>query len=344
MKVITVRNVNDALFHGLPYLLREGVKEDSRNGSVIVAPGPVMTEYTHPMERVVFSPTRDANPFFHLMEALWMLAGRNDLDWPLYFNSRFKEFSNDGKYVHGAYGQRWRVWFGMDQLFVIGNELKNNPKSRRAVLAMWSAGGDLAELTTSEGRKIGGLKSKDVPCNTHIYFDLRYGKLNMTVCNRSNDVIWGAYGANAVHLSMLQEYMAAWIGVPVGVYRQFSNNFHVYLDVYNTDKLQQIAQESYQTNYYAVRGDRSVILVEPSPLVSTNVDEWNSDLLSFLGDPKRHNTYKNSFFNDVARPMYMGWYARKNKEGSGLEEVERIKATDWQRACVEWIARRERKH
>ena len=33
-------------------------------------------------------------------------------------------------------------------------------------------------------------------------------KLCMTVCNRSNDMLWGAYGANVVHMSMLQEFVA----------------------------------------------------------------------------------------------------------------------------------------
>ena len=49
---------------------------------------------------------------------------------------------------------------------------------------------------------------EEIPCNTAIYFKVREGKLNMTVSNRSNDVIWGTFGANVVHMSILQEYVA----------------------------------------------------------------------------------------------------------------------------------------
>ena len=50
----------------------------------------------------------------------------------------------------------------------------------------------------------------------------------MTVCNRSNDMLWGAYGANAVHMSMLQEYLASRLEIAVGEYTQISDSFHVY--------------------------------------------------------------------------------------------------------------------
>ena len=89
MKVINARNVNDALAAGLRYLWAEGIPETSRNGPVLVAPTPVTTVYSHPTERVLLSPTRDANPFFHLMESLWMLAGKNDIALPVQFNKRF---------------------------------------------------------------------------------------------------------------------------------------------------------------------------------------------------------------------------------------------------------------
>ena len=50
----------------------------------------------------------------------------------------------------------------------------------------------------------------------------------MTVCNRSNDMIWGLLGANAFHFSFLHQVMAESIGVPMGYYYQFSNNAHFY--------------------------------------------------------------------------------------------------------------------
>lgn len=346
MKVFEVDNVNEAVARSLPYLLAEGLRETSRNGDVIVAPGPVMTIYNKPCERVLFSQTRDANPFFHLMESLWMLCGRNDLAFPLYFNKRFAGYSDNGMHIHGAYGHRWRKWFGIDQLGIIVRELQKNPDSRRAVLTMWSPLGDLVPLDLGNHEpSTGGLKGKDVPCNTQCYFDLRQGKLNMTVTNRSNDAIWGAYGANVVHFSVLQEYLASWLEVEVGVYRQFSNNFHVYLDVYNEEKLQKIASESWESDYYKhpslpIRTEQC----EAFPLMSEGIDNFNEDLLDFFGAPDVRRGYRDPFFGEVAVPMYLAWEERKMKQGNGLRWIEEISATDWKLACLHWIARRERKH
>ena len=350
MKVIEVDNVNQAVAQALPYLLSEGIREKSRNGDVLVAPGPVMTIYKKPTQRVLFSKTRDANPVFHLMESLWMLAGRNDLKWPVYFNSRFASYSDDGVHCHGAYGYRWRLWFGMDQIQTIAEELRTNPNSRRAVMAMWSPAGDLCAIGAQNDKgeiveQVGGLRCKDVPCNTHAYFDTRNGALNMTVCNRSNDAIWGAYGANAVHFAVMMEYMAAYIGCKVGVYRQFSNNFHAYTDIYNEEKLEQIAQEAAATNYYEEQEgtlfDGGKKALRPHPLVSVrDIEKWNNDLRQFNEDPLGLRTYSDPFFNTVAAPMYLAWAQRKEKKGDGLAQIEAIAAEDWKHACVQWAAKR----
>ena len=84
---------------------------------------------------------------------------------------------------------------------------------------MWDAKKDLTHLNIS----------KDLPCNTHVYFSIRDGFLDMTVCNRSNDLIWGCCGANAVHMSYLQEYVAIMCGVDIGFYTQsYLESHHEY--------------------------------------------------------------------------------------------------------------------
>ena len=328
---ITANSVSEALSSALRYMQHAGVEESSRNGSVLVAPTPVCTTYRTPTNRVLFSPMRNANPFFHLMEALWMLSGRNDLAWPMFFNKRFKEYSDDGLSIHGAYGDRWRNWFGIDQLKAIVELLRRDANSRRAVLQMWSAESDLLK------------NGKDVPCNTHIYFDLRQGKLNMTVCCRSNDLWWGAYGANVVHFSMLQEYLAAWLMVPIGEYRQFSNNFHLYTDVVRRSDLINLAVDVDGHDYY--RGEVNDPFVAAIAIQTTGVPMslWDTDLHRFMSDPAGDTLYHHDFFNNVAAPMYMAWYDRKNKLNSGLLSAQAISAPDWRVACVEWINRAEKK-
>lgn len=371
MYVINARNVNDALYQGLQYLATHGIKEDSRNGSVLVAPGPVTTVYAHPWERVLVCPERDANPFFHLMEAIWMMAGRRDVAFVQQFNSRIGKYSDDAVNLHGAYGYRWRTWFGYDQLSAVAEELRRDPNTRRAVLTMWDASNfavnHMNEAPGTNGDFVtleqGG---KDVPCNTHIYFDVRGGKLNMTVCCRSNDIWWGAYGANAVHFSVLQELMAVWCGVQMGVYRQVSNNYHLYTAVVPTDGTDLVAtayRDSVFTNViYAnewENADMTGWIVQPTLETIAGPLEGKADgpeaATTFLQEcedfciaPLEDRNYQHEFFPNTLRPMYEAYTIRKTKlgilpESNGLSIASRIQAPDWQYACMEWIARRELK-
>lgn len=319
-----VRNVNQAVTEGIWKLKTMGVRESSRNGEVIVFPEPVTTLYERPAERVLFWPERDANPVFHLMESIWMLAGRDDLAFVEYFNSRMRNFSDNGQRLNGAYGHRWRKRFSCDQLVALIKHLKSDPTSRRAVLTMWGPVQNLQNL-----------ESKDVCCNTQTYFEIREGHLNMTVLCRSNDLIWGAYGANAVHFSFLQEFMASALDVPLGVYRQFSHNLHLYTELYDFKKYLDMPPDYTCWDGY-LQG------IQPRSIMDS--DDWGGflrDCERFCAapfDPPRG--YRHSFFPEVAYPMAMVTKTRKEKTGDGYFWANNIKADDWQVATVEWILRR----
>jgi hypothetical protein len=321
MQIISSRNVNEALLLGLQAVNEYGVLRDSRNGPVKVFKTPVTTIYERPTERVVFYPERDANPFFHFMEGLWMIAGRNDVKWISQFNSSIVNYSDDGVTFHGAYGYRWRKHFGFDQLSVIADLLRKNPDDRRIVLQMWDPKVDL------------GRDGKDFPCNTTIKFRICDGQLDMTVENRSNDMIWGAYGANAVHFSMLHEFMAAWIHVPVGHYWQISTNFHAYVAT--------MEKHSSLLSLGAGFDDYSIGKVEPFPMVSTLTEAWMQELDMFISEGAVLG-FHDKFFKKVAIPMLLSWQAYKNKEYNRAIHIlsDNCAATDWTKAGIEWIERR----
>src|SRR4051812_36910906 len=113
--VIKAVGVNDALVSGLWWLNATGELSESRNGRVLVSPEPVITEYQEPTQRVLLNPVRDANPFFHLLESMWMLAGQNDVRFVQHYAANMKAFSDDQTTLHGAYGHRWRHALGYDQ-------------------------------------------------------------------------------------------------------------------------------------------------------------------------------------------------------------------------------------
>lgn len=346
MYINNAQSVSEALSNGLHALRVFGIKQPSRVGDVIVKPNPVMTVYQNPTQRVLFSPLRDANPFFHVMESLWMLAGRNDLGWLSQYNKRMTSYSDDGGQTQpGAYGYRWRNYFGYDQLETIIVELKNNPQTRRCVLSMWDGGQrDMFERGVPEYSDLSSALSgsADVPCNTHAYFDTIDGRLNMTVCNRSNDIWWGAHGANAVHFSFLLEYVAAMTGIPMGVYRQFSNNYHIYTNVVAEHLLMPVARDVEASDAYYVPGTgRSQSAgLRTIPLV-TYTESFLEELRQFMaGDDGLY--VKNTFFRDVAAPMRQAWQAHKAKNyDDAIHYAETIRAEDWRKACIEWLKRRK---
>lgn len=341
MHVINAVNVNDALHHGLRHLQDFGHSEPSRNGTVRVAPHPVTTVYARPEERVLFSPLRNANPFFHYLESLWMLAGRQDVQFPARYAAQMQLYSDDNATLNGAYGYRWRNHFGYNQLSVVIAELKANPSSRRCVVSMWDAV-DAQQLASSvgapeTGEYIGDLKfaiagSKDVPCNTQIFFRVLAGRLDMTVLCRSNDAIWGTYGANAVHFSVLQEYMASQIGIGMGLYYQVANNFHIYTDRPDVNNLLEsvyVADDRYRN------ARLNVVRRLPMFNAPTVVEE---ELRQFMAEPTLMTTYRNDAFN-VGSIMAKGHALYKSGDLQAAIYLFTHLDIDWCVAGREWLER-----
>lgn len=361
-------------------------RQDSRNGPVYrFMGGPVTITYTNPLERVLFNRARDANPFFHLYEALWMLAGRNDVAPLRYYVSTIDQFSDDGKTFNGAYGYRWRHadkyclierYFPcrVDQLKVIIDHLRNNPTSRRPVLHMSNVQDDLLKMDTT----------KDQCCNLLAMFDIReeasdlaYGPnhpdvesgkaeagkplyethryLDMTVINRSNDMIWGMLGANVVHFSFLQEYMATCIGVEVGHYHQVTNNLHVYEWNWKPEEwLNDRTPDFYSMGFPLHWEDEAYNpglpyrWFSPSRFVGTPLlaDQgvFDSEVQFFVELHRQDSLarpFENRFLRTVAQPACIAWhYHKRHKYGDSLYAASHIHDLDWRMACVNWLTKR----
>ena len=332
MLVINARNVNDAWDQARQLLNTRHVVRPSRVGEVWECDQPVTTAYARPLERVLFNPLRNANPFFHIMEGLWMLSGSNDICWISQFNKRMFEYSDDGVTQHAAYGHRWRKAFDMDggaeddyadQLLKIIRMLRKNPDERRAVLTAWNPLWDLERP-----------ELKDVPCNTQAYFKIREGRLAMVVTCRSNDIVWGCYGANVVHMSMLQEYMAAMIGVPVGPYWQVSDSWHAYTERWNEFGGADLTPTC---DYYST-SRHGFPTVQPYPMVT--VPETFDDELAYWMERSVDRTFSNTFFPDVAEPLYKAWEAYKSGDlAKAILLADLCEASDWRLAACQWLDR-----
>ena len=339
MLVVNARNVQQIIPETARALLRVGVNRNSRNGKVRAFPEPVTSVYRKPLERVIFWADRDANPFFHLYESLWMLGGLNTVEPLAQYVERMRNFSDDGVTFHGAYGYRWRNHFNLDQLPAIIEGLKANPDDRRQVLSMWDANADL------------GRQGKDLPCNLQCVFSVTHdNRLDMMVTNRSNDMIWGAYGANAVHFSVLQEYIAAGVGVPVGVYRQVSNNLHVYEGLFEVlADLADDAGNPYipENIHWSMRDPYYSGSVEVMPLVK-DFSTFNAELEMYLTNYSAMG-FTEPFLRKIAVPMHAAYAIFKdtnnpNRYDHALAVLANMpEKNDWRRAGEEWIMRRKDK-
>ncbi len=336
MFVINVDGVNQALIEGMDLINQYGVFEPTRNGPAFRAPMPVATVTNKPTERVLYHAWRDANPFFHLYEALWMFAGRNDIAPLTRFVSRFNEYSDDGVTMNAAYGYRWRCEFETDQLSAIVGMLRSDRKTRHCVLQMWSVGRDLGTVT------------KDHACNIAATFQVGIDdRLHLTVFCRSNDLIWGAHGANAVHFSMLLEYVALSAGLAIGTMTQVSVNYHAYERVfYHVDKGRRAcATEDF--DLYEIGTVRTF------PLMQSDQKSWDEQVKHFVGRYSNiHHRdflgsdrayYEDPFFIEIAQPMIRAHYMFKELRDfdGAMEELNRMPSNnDWRRAGCDWILRR----
>lgn len=280
----------------------------SRAGDVLTIEDPVVLTLHNPLARVLTDPTRNCNHTFHLMEVVWMLAGRSDVEWLAEFNKRMPEFANDGR-VWGAYGDRWMLG---DQIRVTAAKLKWDPNTRQAVIAMWDASKDNIS------------DKNDYPCNTHIYFRRVNSKLNMTVCNRSNDLVWGMLGANIVHMTYLHELVSIMSGIPLGVYRVFTNNLHIYERHWHLlESRHSVPPFTHECTVPILQGNESYgDLVEDCIGLIEGQDE----------------EFRTQWIETVAFPAEIAW----RRPGKRKEYLDLIADHIWKTAITDWYDRKQR--
>ena len=349
---IKSRNTNTLMLEFIRLItdVRHVVREDSRNGPVTRFREPVTICLTHPWERVNFNPTRDGNPFFHLMEALAMLAGVNSAKLMAHFTKNMLAYSDDGETFNAFYGTRLRqyrtkrqhfplaaVFDAQDQLEDVITVLRNDPLSRQAVAMLW----DPADLPYRE--------TKDKACNLCLVFSNDQGKLRMTSFNRSNDGIFGGVmGANIVHLSMFQEYVALALGLPIGEWWHTSNNLHVYEKNEKWPALSGLTPADYQDIYPNV--DRGALKHLFTPGLPVERTVFEAELRRFFMEITSvyktaltvdARTYQNEFLRDTAAPVFNAWQGHKSGDKiAAAQRAEGIAAPDWRVACMDWLERR----
>lgn len=223
-------DVQDAFMLLMKALMTRGWEEEVR-GAKTKEFAPAQFGILNPLHRVSIIKGRNINPFAQIAETLWVLAGRNDLDWLERYIPQCKRWSDDGKTWRAGYGPRLRTWktffwrdeqpgigwmsYETDQIANVVDLLKRDPQTRQAVISLWDPAQDW-------------VVSKDIPCNNWLHFIIRNGQLHLNVSVRSNDIWFGFSHVDFFCWSVLLQMMAFWVGADVGKIFWNATSLHIY--------------------------------------------------------------------------------------------------------------------
>lgn len=294
----------------LDKLYKEG-DELSPRGKLIKELRPVSIEYTNPYNRTTFLATRRINPFFQLAESFQIISGINDAKWLSMFNANMINFSDDGKTYNAFYGERLRHWGNnspkgvlsekaLDQLYDVYKRILEDKDTRQAMAAIGNPTFDNHEYLNVE-------KGKDIACNLYITFKVRNNKLHMVVFNRSNDLHWGAMGANIVQFSTIQETMCSWLrnsgkeefnNLELGSYHQIADSLHIYMDSYGADISEKVLNY-YKNNPYVEPNFETVL----EPHINSSYEKFTKSLDHYWGSLDWYITKNNITLADISNFM-----------------------------------------
>ncbi len=187
---------------------------------------------------------------------------------------------------------------GQDQIQNVLRMLRDKRDTRQAVIQIF----DAIDIVNEH---------KDVPCTCTLQFFLRDGRLDLLTYMRSNDVFMGL-PHDAFAFTMLQEVIAASLGVELGVYKHALGSLHLYDR--NREQAQQYLEEGWQSTMPMLPMPRC----DPWPSIATLLEiesrtRGGSDTPAILGlEP---------YWADLARLLQI-WRCVKTRN---FAEIKRIR-------------------
>jgi thymidylate synthase len=190
-----------------------------------------LLELKNPRARLSRSETK-GTAFSALGELIWYLSKSNDIDFISYYLPKYRDDSQDGVTLHGAYGPRlYNLHAKYNQVQNVINLLKKRPTSRKAVIQIFD-GEDVAE------------GHKEFPCTCTLQFLIRENKLHMFTSMRSNDAFLGL-PHDIFAFTMMQEILARHLDVELGSYNHAVGSLHLYED--HLERAKMYLSEGYQS-------------------------------------------------------------------------------------------------
>lgn len=307
------KGINAFLRDTCRLILKDGVCRETRGKICYELPQPIMIKITDPTARLVTIPERNWYAPLAYGESLWLASGRNNIEYINPYGSNIKNFSDNGVTMRGGYGPRFRHYNGsnadydirhmfkeklteVDQFRYVVECFKKDINTRQAIINI----GDPVKDCFDEDRNL--KVTKDIPCTRTLHFikDPKENKMNLIVSMRSNDLIWGASAVNIFNFTLIQEYIAAILGLEVGSYYHIADNLHYYKNMKEmveaiaaTDKVEDVHFE-YNKTFHS--------LEEFDKLIQEMTDEENK--MRVEGDYYEYHQFSDAFIQDWYNVLY----------------------------------------
>lgn len=219
-------------------VLDEGVKKEDRTGTG------TLSIFGHQMRMKLEDgfpaiTTKKLHLRSIIHELLWFLKGDTNIS---YLNenkvSIWDEWADENGDLGPVYGAQWRNWNneGIDQISEVIASIKNNPDSRRHIVAAWNPSVlPVSGKTFSENVADG--KAALPPCHAWFQFYVADGKLSCQMYQRSADIFLGV-PFNIASYALLTMMIAQVTNLKPGDLIMTFGDAHIYLNHLDQVKLQ----------------------------------------------------------------------------------------------------------
>ncbi|NER09408.1 thymidylate synthase [Muriicola jejuensis] len=164
-----------------------------------------------------------------IYELLWFLQGDTNVKYLQENGVRiWNEWADENGDLGPVYGYQWRNWNGdgIDQIQQLITTLKNNPDSRRMLVAAWNPS-VLPDSSKSFSENVADGKAALPPCHAFFQFYVADGKLSCQLYQRSADIFLGV-PFNIASYALFTLMVAQVCGYEPGEFIHTFGDAHIY--------------------------------------------------------------------------------------------------------------------
>ncbi len=174
-----------------------------------------------------------------IYELLWFLKGDTNVSYLREHGVKIWDaWADDNGDLGPVYGAQWRNWNneGIDQIKIALDQIKNNPDSRRIIVAAWNPS-VLPDTTKSFSENVAGGKAALPPCHAWFQFYVANGRLSCQLYQRSADIFLGV-PFNIASYALFTMMMAQAAGLKPGNFVHTLGDAHIYRNHFEQVALQ----------------------------------------------------------------------------------------------------------